>query len=39
MFRYNEERFAGLPRSRFLQAVAAEGILASGGYVPLYLSA
>ena len=28
--------FAGLPRSRFLQAMAAEGIPASGGYSPLY---
>jgi perosamine synthetase len=36
MFRYNPEHFAGLPRSRFLQAVAAEGIPATGGYAPLY---
>lgn len=35
MFRYNAETFAGLPRDRFLKALAAEGIPASGGYSPL----
>lgn len=35
MFRYQPEQFAGLPRARFLQALAAEGIPASGGYSPL----
>lgn len=36
MFRYNPEGFAGLPRDRFLKAVAAEGVPVSGGYTPLY---
>ena len=35
MFRYNQEQFAGLPRSAFLKALSAEGIPASGGYSPL----
>jgi perosamine synthetase len=35
MFRYNPEAFAGLPRARFLDALKAEGIPASGGYSPL----
>ncbi|MEK7405239.1 MAG: DegT/DnrJ/EryC1/StrS family aminotransferase [Acidobacteriota bacterium] len=35
MFRYAGEAFAGLPRARFLKALAAEGIPASGGYSPL----
>jgi dTDP-4-amino-4,6-dideoxygalactose transaminase len=35
MFRYDPERFAGLPRAVFLKALAAEGIPASGGYSPL----
>jgi dTDP-4-amino-4,6-dideoxygalactose transaminase len=35
MLRYDKERFAGLPRSKFLKALAAEGIPASGGYSPL----
>jgi len=35
MFRYQAERFAGLPRERFLKALAAEGIPCSGGYTPL----
>ncbi|MBI3693654.1 MAG: DegT/DnrJ/EryC1/StrS family aminotransferase [Acidobacteria bacterium] len=35
MFRYDKTRFAGLPRSRFLQAMKAEGIPCSGGYSPL----
>ena len=32
MFRYDKERFAGLPRAKFLKALSAEGIPASGGY-------
>jgi dTDP-4-amino-4,6-dideoxygalactose transaminase len=36
MFRYDAEHFAGLPRSRFLQALHAEGIPCSSGYQPLY---
>jgi dTDP-4-amino-4,6-dideoxygalactose transaminase len=35
MFRYQPERFAGLPRARFLKALSAEGIPCSGGYAPL----
>jgi dTDP-4-amino-4,6-dideoxygalactose transaminase len=35
MFRYDRERFAGLPRSAFLKALRAEGIPASPGYSPL----
>lgn len=35
MFRYDAEKFDGLPRSAFLKAMAAEGIPASGGYSPL----
>jgi dTDP-4-amino-4,6-dideoxygalactose transaminase len=35
MFRYFKQHFAGLPRSAFLKALAAEGIPASGGYSPL----
>jgi len=35
MFRYDRARFADLPRSTFLKALAAEGIPASGGYSPL----
>lgn len=35
MFRYDKAHFAGLPRSRFLQAMRAEGIPCSGGYAPL----
>ena len=35
MFRYQAERFAGLPRGRFLRALSAEGIPCSGGYSPL----
>ncbi len=35
MARYNPEAFAGLPREKFLKAMAAEGIPASGGYSPL----
>jgi perosamine synthetase len=35
MFRYDKERFSNLPRARFLKALSAEGIPASGGYSPL----
>lgn len=35
MFRYDAAEFAGLPRDRFLRALAAEGIPCSGGYGPL----
>lgn len=35
MFHYDSEHFAGLPRSRFLKALRAEGVPASGGYTPL----
>lgn len=35
MFRYDSSRFAGLPRAKFLKALAAEGVPASGGYTPL----
>ena len=35
MFRYNAQAFAGLPRKRFLEAMAAEGAPCSGGYSPL----
>jgi dTDP-4-amino-4,6-dideoxygalactose transaminase len=35
MFRYDESRFAGVPRSRFLEALEAEGIPCAGGYTPL----
>src|ERR1051326_1226192 len=35
MFRYQAEQFDGLPRDRFLKALHAEGVPASGGYSPL----
>lgn len=35
MFRYDRARFANLDRAKFLKAMAAEGIPASGGYRPL----
>jgi perosamine synthetase len=35
MFRYEAERFAGLPRAKFLQALSAEGVPCSAGYSPL----
>ncbi len=35
MFRYDPEAFAGVPRDRFLKALAAEGVRGSGGYRPL----
>jgi len=36
MFKYDKEEFEGLPRSKFLEALGAEGIPCSSGYVPLY---
>jgi dTDP-4-amino-4,6-dideoxygalactose transaminase len=35
MFRYDQRQFAGLPRAKFLKALAAEGVPASSGYRPL----
>ena len=35
MLRYDQSRFAGLPRARFLAALRAEGVPCSGGYTPL----
>lgn len=35
MFRYDQAQFAGLPRAKFLRALSAEGVPASGGYSPL----
>jgi len=35
MFRYDQAHFAGVPRSVFVRALAAEGVPASGGYTPL----
>ena len=35
MFRYQRVGFGGLPRATFIKALAAEGIPASRGYVPL----
>jgi perosamine synthetase len=35
MFRYKSEAFGGMPRSRFIQALHAEGIPCSPGYSPL----
>ena len=35
MFRYQPEKFANLPRQKFLKALHAEGIPCSGGYGPL----
>jgi perosamine synthetase len=35
MFRYRKEEFGGLSRATFLKALAAEGIPASRGYMPL----
>jgi perosamine synthetase len=35
MLRYDKQAFAGMPRARFLKAMAAEGIPCSSGYKPL----
>src|SRR5690606_18539944 len=32
MFEYDPEQFAGMPKSRFMEAVRAEGVPISGGY-------
>lgn len=37
MFRYQPQAFGGRPREEFLKALNAEGVPASGGYVPLHL--
>jgi len=36
IFRYDASKFGDAPRSRFLQALSAEGIPCSSGYSPLY---
>ena len=36
VFRYDPAGFAGVPRARFLEALAAEGIPCASGYRPLY---
>lgn len=36
VLKYDKEQLGGVPRSTFLSALVAEGIPASGGYVPLY---
>lgn len=37
LFRYNAEEFGGLPRAKFLEALQAEGVPCSGGYIhPVY---
>lgn len=37
LFRYNAEEFGGLPRAKFLEALNAEGVPCSGGYLhPVY---
>jgi len=36
IFRYERAGFNGLPRAKFLEALSAEGIPCSAGYVPLY---
>jgi dTDP-4-amino-4,6-dideoxygalactose transaminase len=35
MFRYDKDKFAGLPRAKFLKAMSSEGVPCSGGYSPL----
>ena len=39
MFRYDATKFAGLPRAKFLQALAKEGVAASSGYTALNTTA
>jgi len=39
IFKYNKEDFSGLPRSKFVEALNAEGIPCSLGYTPLYKQA
>ena len=38
MFRYDAAKFSGLPRAKFLQALAKEGVAASSGYTSLNLT-
>ncbi len=38
IFKYLAEEVTGVPRSKFIQALNAEGIPCSSGYVPLYRS-
>lgn len=38
MLRYDKQQFAGLPRAKFLQALAKAGVGASGGYTSLNTS-
>jgi perosamine synthetase len=35
MFRYQREHFANVPKSKFVQALSAEGVPCSIGYTPL----
>ena len=35
MFRYDKEKFAGLDRAKFINALQKEGVPCSGGYAPL----
>jgi hypothetical protein len=35
MLRYDPEKFAGVPRAKFLRALRAEGVPCSPGYTPL----
>ncbi len=39
MFRYRPERFSNLPRAKFIQALAQEGVAASSGYTSLNTTA
>jgi dTDP-4-amino-4,6-dideoxygalactose transaminase len=36
IFTYDSEEFSGLPKSRFLEALNAEGVVATEGYQPMY---
>lgn len=36
IFRYDSQAFNGIPRAKFLEALNAEGVPCSNGYVPLY---
>ena len=36
IFKYDAEKFYGLPKTRFIEALKAEGVPCSSGYVPLY---
>lgn len=38
MFRYDAAKFSGLPRAKFLQALAKEGVAANSGYTSLNLT-